>query len=126
MNAKDQLKLIDEKIAEQKSKVATLKTSDAISKATRSTQIAMRNKEVELLMLLKQAIDGKIDDELLIKRTTLSAERATGNALRIELGMTVLQAMQANASANKFGERFEKALAKHNWKLNDQGVIVEA
>lgn len=94
MKKNEATKLIDEKIVELKSVIASLKTNDVISKATRGTQLYARGREKRVLnlinALIKQCNDeirlDEADMNTFVLVTTLVSERAPRTVIEIHEG----------------------------------------
>lgn len=100
----DRVKLIDEKIAEIKATIATTKTSDAISKNTRSTKLYALGRERKVLHLIRSLMEKNPDIELsdvdsntFVMLTTLASERAPIASIEINEGDKILEVLQKYA-----------------------------
>lgn len=130
MKKNDAIKLVDEKVNELKSTIASLKVNEEISKATRGTQLYARGRERRVLNLIKslcnQIEDIKLDEDAMntfVLITTLATER-TVQQFDAHEGETYLDVMKRHPKRNI--EQIEKALAKINLKIGDDGKIIKA
>ena len=92
------ISLIDEKIIEQKSDIAVLKTSDTKSK---STQLHAKRREYNTLMLVKELLSANPDIELsndaqktLVSITTLKSERVVYEKIVVKAGDNLMELVQ--------------------------------
>ena len=93
--------LVEEKIADLKSQIATMKTNEAVSKNTRGTQLYKLGRERRVLhlinALLTQIEDVKLEKDDLdtfVLVTTLSEERANRTSIEVKEGDNILELMQ--------------------------------
>ena len=92
------ISLIDEKIIEQKSDIAALKTSDAKSK---STQLHAKRREYNTLLLVKELLSANPDIKLsedaqktLVSLTTLKSERVVYEKIVVKAGDNLMELVQ--------------------------------
>lgn len=130
MKKNDAIKLVDEKVNELKSTIASLKVNEEISKATRGTQLYARGRERRVLNLVKalcsQIEDIKLNEDdmnTFVLITTLAAERTTTQFTASE-GETYLDIMKRYPKRNI--KQIEKSLDKLGLKIGDDGKIVKA
>lgn len=99
----DKIKLIDEKLTELKSTIANTKTSDSISKNTRSTKLYALGRERRILHLIRSLLeknDVKLsteDNDTFILLTTLASERTVQSSIEINEGDKILDVLQKYA-----------------------------
>lgn len=128
-------KLVNEKIVELKSTIASLKTNDTLSKATRGTQLYARGKERRVLHLINSLIE-QCGDELKLSEddmntfvliTTLASERAKPTQVEVREGDTAFAlAFGKYKDVKNINEKLMKAADRAGLKLNDKGVFVKA
>ncbi len=96
----DKIKLIDEKLTELKTVIATTKTSDSISKNTRSTKLYALSRERRVLHLIRSLLENNdiklsADDmNTFVLLTTLASERSTQSSIEINEGDKILDVLQ--------------------------------
>lgn len=95
------LSLVDEKLNELKSTIAATKTSDAISKNTRSTKLYALGRERRVLHLVRSLIEAnpdikldKDDADTFVLITTLASERTVQSSIVINEGDNILEVLQ--------------------------------
>ncbi len=92
------VKLVDEKLEELKSSIATVKTAENVAKSTRNTQLYKLGRERRVLCLIKSLISAggieKLEDadrETLVLLTTLASERRVYDAVEVKEGDSILE-----------------------------------
>lgn len=97
----NKLSLVDEKLNELKSTIAATKTSDAISKNTRSTKLYALGRERRVLHLVRSLIEAnpdikldKDDADTFVLITTLASERTVQSSIVINEGDNILEVLQ--------------------------------
>lgn len=134
MKKSDALRMIDERIDDLKTIIATLKTSDTVSKKTRGTQLYARGKERRVLRLLASVItqtsgDGlKLTEEDLntfVLLTTLSTERAKPTQVVVKEGDFLPALLQQYADVKKIYDKIMKSCAEQGLKLSADGKFVK-
>lgn len=129
-------KLIDEKIIELKSTIASLKTNDAISKATRGTQLYARGRERRVLYLINELI-AQCSDEIKLSEdamntfvliTTLASERAPRQSVIVNEGDSAFDlAFNKYKDVKNINEKMLKAADAAGLKLDTKtGKFVRA
>lgn len=95
------IKLIDEKLNELKSVIASTKTNDGISKNTRSTKLYALGRERRVLHLIRSLYEknqdiklSKDDMDTLVLITTLVSERTVQSSIEISEGDKILEVLQ--------------------------------
>ena len=107
MNKSQSTKLIDEKIAELTTTIATLKTNDTLAKSTRGTQLYARGRERRVLQLVKELINAMPAETKLSEKamdtfvliTTLASERTRCDAVEVKEGDKLMDLL------NKYSDR---------------------
>lgn len=130
--ATTKLSLVDEKLNELKSTIATTKTSDAISKNTRSTKLYALGRERRVLHLIRSLLEAnpdiklsKDDADTFVLITTLASERTIQQAIVIKEGDKILEIMQRYSERK--GDAIKKAAEKAGLKMDyAKGVFVKA
>lgn len=95
----DKIKLIDEKLAELKKSIAETKTSESISKNTRSTKLYALSRERRVLHLIRSLLENNdiklsADDmDTFVLLTTLASERSTQSPIVINEGDKILDVL---------------------------------
>ncbi len=127
----DKLKLIDEKLNELKSTIASTKTNDSISKNTRSTKLYSLSRERRTLHLIRALIEksdvklSKEDSDTFILLTTLASERTTQSSIEINVGDKILDVLQKYS--DRKATNIMKAAERKNLKADyATGTFIEA
>lgn len=122
------LSVIDEKLDEQKSEIAALKTSKAKSK---STQLHTKRREYRTLKLVRELLAANPDIKLsedahatLVAITTLKSERVVYEKIVVQEGDNVLELMQ-KYDRNDIVAKLRKAADKAGLQINPATGIVE-
>lgn len=121
--ATTKLSLVDEKLNELKSTIATTKTSESISKNTRSTKLYALGRERRVLHLIRSLIEAnpdiklsKDDADTFILVTTLASERVVQQSIVIKEGDKILDIMQKYQERK--GDSIKKAAEKAGLKMD--------
>lgn len=126
--------LIDEKINELKSIIAETKTSEVISKNTRSTKLYSLGRERRVLHLIKSLIEANPDVKLssddsdtFVLLTTLASERAIKVSVEVREGDKILELMQKYSDTKNLMTKLQTACEKQSLKLDfAKGIVVKA
>ena len=132
MSTTTKLSIIDEKLDELKSIIAATKTSDAISKNTRSTKLYALGKERRVLHLIRSLIEKNPDVKLseddantFVLITTLASERVYKSPVEIHEGDSILEILQKYQDYKT--DTITKAAEKAGLKMDyTKGVFVKA
>ena len=127
MNKTTSIKLCNERIAELKSAVEELKTSD---KKSASTQLYNKRKELKSLRLIAELIsmlpkdEFKLtDEEAFIQLTTLSTERVHYDAVVVKEGDKLLTVLQAYKERKDIYNKVMSAAEKAGLKLEGDTFV---
>lgn len=128
------VKLIDEKLNELKSTIATTKTSDAISKNTRSTKLYALGRDRRVLHLIRTLVEANPDVKLdeadsntFVLITTLATERTVSASVEVKEGDSILDLLQKYADKKDISTKLNKACEKAGLKLDyATGKVVKA
>lgn len=133
MKKNDAISLINGKVDDLKSIIATLKTDESISKNTRSTQLYARGKERKTLHLINSLV-GMLPDEFKLTEddmntfvllTTLSTERASSSAIVIKEGDSIMELLMNHPNLNK--KKLEEKCQKAGLVMDfTKGILVKA
>jgi hypothetical protein len=128
-------KLVEEKINELKSTIANLKTSDAVTKNTRGTQLYKLGRERRVLhlinSLLAQLGDNakleKDDLDTFVLITTLASERTERTSVEVCEGDNILDLLQKYDGKKDIQRKLMAACEKEGLKLDyTAGKVVKA
>lgn len=130
MKKNEAIKLVDEKVNELKATIASLKTNEVLSKATRGTQLYARGKERRVLTLISTLLNQCQDNVALSEKdmdtfvliTTLTSERKPAGVIECEVGEAVFTVAQRYP--NKSLDKIMKALEKQGLTIDGKGIIV--
>lgn len=128
------VKLIDEKLNELKSTIATTKTSDTISKNTRSTKLYALGRDRRVLHLIRTLVEANPDVKLdeadsntFVLITTLATERTVSASVEVKEGDSILDLLQKYADKKDISTKLNKACEKAGLKLDyAAGKVVKA
>lgn len=131
MKKNEAIKLVDEKINELKSIIATLKTNDTLSKATRGTQLYARGRERRVLSLVSTLLSqcgdkitlNEKDMDTFVLITTLASERKPAGVIECTVGEPVFAVAQRYP--NKSLDKIAKALEKQGLVIDAKGIIIK-
>lgn len=131
MSTTTKLSIIDEKLDELKSIIATTKTSDAISKNTRSTKLYALGKERRVLHLIRSLIEKNPDVKLseddantFVLITTLASERVYKSPVEVHEGDSILEVLQKYQDYKT--DTITKAAEKAGLKMDyTKGIFVK-
>ena len=126
MDKKTSISLVEGKINELTSVIATLKTNDAISKATRGTQLYARGRERRVLHLIKSLIEqagenaklNKDDQETFALITTLAEERVRYDAVEVNEGDDLMELLKKYESRKDILKKLQTAAEKKGLKVD--------
>lgn len=126
MDKKTSISLVEGKINELTSVIATLKTNDAISKATRGTQLYARGRERRVLHLIKSLIEqagenaklNKDDQETFALITTLAEERVRYDAVEVNEGDDLMELLKRYESRKDILKKLQAAAEKKGLKVD--------
>lgn len=131
MKKNDAIKLIDERIVELKTVIAELKTSTAISKSTRGTQLYARGKERRVLELIRelcsQLTNIKLSESTMntfTLITTLNTERAKRTAVEVNEGDLVITLLKKYENVKNVYNKIMSAAEKNGLILSTDGKFV--
>lgn len=113
----DKIKLLDEKLNELKSDIATMKTNTEVAKSTRGTQLYKMGRDRKILCLIKSLLEANPsiklsddDNDTLVSITTLKSER-TFSPIVVAEGEMFLDVLQrySDRKTNSIMKAIEKA-----------------
>lgn len=122
--------LIADKTQELKNRLKELKSTDCtLSENTISTQIFKANREIKILTLIADLINGTVSDkdkETLVSLTTLASERKQAG-VQVKEGDSILDLMKKYQNVKKLSDKLEKACEKAGLRLDyNAGKVVKA
>lgn len=133
MKKNDAIKLIDERIVELKTVIAELKTSTAISKSTRGTQLYARGKERRVLELIRELCSHLTDIKLSESTmntftliTTLNTERVKRTTVEVNEGDLVITLLKKYENVKNVYNKIMSAAEKNGLVLGTDGKFVRA
>lgn len=132
--ATNKLTLIDSKLDELKATIAETKTSDKISKNTRSTKLYALGRDRRVLHLIRTLIEknpdiklDKDDAETFVLITTLITERAAQISVEVHEGDNILDLLKKYEDKKNIADKLTKACEKAGLKLDyATGTVVKA
>ena len=128
------VQLIDEKLNELKSTIAATKTSDTISKNTRSTKLYALGRDRRVLHLIRTLVEANpdvkldtADSDTFVLITTLATERTVSASVEVKEGDSILDLLQKYADKKDISTKLNKACEKAGLKLDyAAGKVVKA
>ena len=128
------VQLIDEKLNELKATIAATKTSDVISKNTRSTKLYALGRDRRVLHLIRTLVEANPDVKLdeadsntFVLITTLATERTVSASVEVKEGDLILDLLQKYADKKDISSKLNKACEKAGLKLDyASGKVVKA
>ena len=125
--------LCEEKIADLKSQIATMKTNETLSKNTRGTQLYKLGRERRVLHLINSLITqlgdkvkfDKDDRDTLILITTLASERAVRSSIEVKEGDSILELLQKYADKKDIQKKLQTACEKVGLVMNFKTGLIE-
>ena len=128
------VQLIDEKLNELKSVIAETKTSDTISKNTRSTKLYALGRDRRVLHLIRTLMEANpdvkldaADSDTFVLITTLAAERTVQASVVVNEGDLILDLLQKYADKKDIATKLNKACEKAGLKMDyAAGKVVRA
>lgn len=134
VNKSNRVQLIDEKLNELKSVIAETKTSDIISKNTRSTKLYALGRDRRVLHLIRTLMEANpdikldaADSDTFVLITTLAAERTVQSSVVVNEGDLILDLLQKYADKKDIATKLNKACEKAGLKLDyATGKVVRA
>lgn len=134
VNKSNRVQLIDEKLNELKSVIAETKTSDIISKNTRSTKLYALGRDRRVLHLIRTLMEANpdikldaADSDTFVLITTLAAERTVQSSVVVNEGDLILDLLQKYADKKDIATKLNKACEKAGLKLDyAAGKVVKA
>lgn len=128
------VQLIDEKLNELKSTIAITKTSDSISKNTRSTKLYALGRDRRILHLIRTLMEANpdvkldtADSDTFVLITTLASERTVQSSVEVHEGDSILDLLQKYADKKGINGKLNKACEKAGLKLDySTGKVVKA
>ena len=120
MNKSQSIKLIDEKVDELKSTIASLKTNETLSKSTRGTQLYARGRERRVLLLIKELINAIPAETKLTETsmgtfvliTTLASERTRYDAVEVKEGDKLMDLLKKYEDRKDILKKLQAAAEK--------------
>lgn len=130
---KQYTKLVEEKINELKTTIATVKSSDTITKNTRGTQLYKLGRERRTLHLIDSLLTqlgdniklSEDDRDTLVLITTLASERGERSSIEVKAGDSILGLMQKYEDKKDLQNKLVKAAEKAGLILNYKTGLVE-
>lgn len=130
----NRVQLIDDKLNELKAVIAETKTSDAISKNTRSTKLYALGRDRRILHLIRTLMEanpdivlGNADMDTFVLITTLASERTVAASVTVKEGDSILDLLQKYADKKDISSKLNKACEKAGLKLDyASGKVVKA
>lgn len=128
------VQLIDDKLNELKTVIAETKTSDAISKNTRSTKLYALGRDRRVLHLIRTLMEANpdikldaADSDTFVLITTLAAERTVQSSVVVNEGDLILDLLQKYADKKDIATKLNKACEKAGLKMDyAAGKVVKA
>lgn len=128
------VQLIDDKLNELKTVIAETKTSDAISKNTRSTKLYALGRDRRVLHLIRTLMEANpdikldaADSDTFVLITTLAAERTVQSSVVVNEGDLILDLLQKYADKKDISSKLNKACEKAGLKMDyATGKVVKA
>lgn len=128
------VQLIDDKLNELKTVIAETKTSDTISKNTRSTKLYALGRDRRVLHLIRTLMEANpdikldtADSDTFVLITTLAAERTVQSSVIVNEGDLILDLLQKYADKKDISNKLNKACEKAGLKLDyATGKVVKA
>lgn len=128
------VQLIDDKLNELKTVIAETKTSDAISKNTRSTKLYALGRDRRVLHLIRTLMEANpdikldaADSDTFVLITTLAAERSVQSSVVVNEGDLILDLLQKYADKKDIATKLNKACEKAGLKMDyAAGKVVKA
>lgn len=128
------VQLIDDKLNELKTVIAETKTSDAISKNTRSTKLYALGRDRRVLHLIRTLMEANpdikldaADSDTFVLITTLAAERTVQSSVVVNEGDLILDLLQKYADKKDISNKLNKACEKAGLKMDyAAGKVVKA
>lgn len=128
------VQLIDDKLNELKTVIAETKTSDAISKNTRSTKLYALGRDRRVLHLIRTLMEANpdikldaADSDIFVLITTLAAERSVQSSVVVNEGDLILDLLQKYADKKDIATKLNKACEKAGLKMDyAAGKVVKA
>lgn len=128
------VQLIDDKLNELKTVIAKTKTSDAVSKNTRSTKLYALGRDRRVLHLIRTLVEANpdikldaADSDTFVLITTLAAERSVQSSVVVNEGDLILDLLQKYADKKDISTKLSKACEKAGLKLDyAAGKVVKA
>lgn len=132
MKKNDAIKLVTEKVTELKSIIASLKTNDTLSKATRGTQLYARGRERRVLNLISSLLSQCHDDvklseadmNTLVLITTLASERVQPGTIEAKVGEPIFAV--AKRYPNKTIDKLTRALERSGLTIDESTGLIKA
>lgn len=130
----NRVQLIDDKLNELKAVIAETKTSDAISKNTRSTKLYALGRDRRILHLIRTLMEANpdivldnADMDTFVLITTLASERTVQSSVVVNEGDSILDLLQKYADKKDISSKLNKACEKAGLKLDyASGKVVKA
>lgn len=130
----NRVQLIDDKLNELKAVIAETKTSDAISKNTRSTKLYALGRDRRILHLIRTLMEANpdivldnADMDTFVLITTLASERTVQSSVTVKEGDSILDLLQKYADKKDISSKLNKACEKAGLKLDyASGKVVKA
>ena len=128
------VQLIDDKLNELKTVIAETKTSDVISKNTRSTKLYALGRDRRVLHLIRTLMEANpdikldtADSDTFVLITTLAAERTVQSSVVVNEGDLILDLLQKYADKKDIATKLNKACEKAGLKMDyAAGKVVKA
>lgn len=128
------VQLIDDKLNELKTVIAETKTSDTISKNTRSTKLYALGRDRRVLHLIRTLMEANpdikldaADSDTFVLITTLAAERSVQSSVVVNEGDLILDLLQKYADKKDIATKLNKACEKAGLKMDyAAGKVVKA
>lgn len=125
MKKTEMIKLVDERVTDLKSVIATLKVSDC-NKNTRSTQLYKLGRQRRVMNLIKSLLnqlgdevkltDAEKDTFVLI--TTLTTERTARTSVECHVGDDIVETLQKYDGVKNISDKLNKYCEKNGLCLN--------
>lgn len=133
MNTINYTQICEEKIADLKSQIASVKTNEAISKNTRGTQLYKLGRERRVLHLINSLITqlgdkvilNKNDMDTFVLITTLASERVARSSIEVKEGDSILQLLQKYADKKDIQKKLQTACEKAGLIMNFKTGFIE-
>ena len=125
--------LVEEKIADLKSQIATMKVNETVSKNTRGTQLYKLGRDRRVLHLINSLITqvgdkiklSEDDMDTFVLITTLSGERAVRSSVEVHEGNSIQELLEKYQDKKDILKKLQTACEKAGLKMNFKTGLIE-